>query len=49
MVFGSRGQNPTHLRRLVADQADELQASFRARVLASLGIDEADHAVSPAL
>ncbi len=42
MVFGSRGQNPTHLRRLVADQADELQASFRTRVLASLGIGEAE-------
>jgi hypothetical protein len=41
MVFGSRGQNPAHLVRLTADQADELQASFRARVLASLRIDEA--------
>jgi hypothetical protein len=42
MVFGSRGPNPTHLRNLAVGDADELQASFRAQVLAALGIDEAE-------
>jgi len=42
MVFGSHGPNRTHLRHLAVDRADELQASFRARVLAALGIDEAE-------
>jgi hypothetical protein len=42
LVFGSHGPNPTHLRHLVSNQADELQKSFRARVLAVLGFDETE-------
>ena len=38
MVFGSPGQNETHLRHLAIDQADELQKSFRAHLLTALRI-----------
>ncbi len=42
MVFGSHGANETHLRHLVVEQADELQRSFRERLLAVLRITESE-------
>jgi hypothetical protein len=42
MVFGSHGPNPTHLRHLAVNEADELQKSFRVHVLTALRIDEAE-------
>lgn len=40
MVFGSHGQNPTHLRRLAVGQSEELQKSFRVKLLTTLQISE---------
>jgi len=42
MGFGSQGQNLTHLRHLAVDRADDLQNSFRDRLLADLRISESE-------